>query len=70
MKKKLRLLLILSAAIALEIIMVRAGNRVAWFSLDENNEPVIEVQCDNEREIIRPFLEETSGSWYFFCPRS
>ena len=68
MKKTIKLICLLAVFILFGCFIFSIQNRTVQFQTDENNMPVLSLKADDNIELLQPWLDESSGLYYFFLP--
>lgn len=68
MKKTLQLGCLSALFILFGCFIFSMQNRTVQFQTDENNMPVLSLKADDSSKQIQPWLDESSGLYYFFLP--
>ena len=68
MKKTIKLICLLAVFILFGCFIFSIQNRTVQFQTDENNMPVLSLKADDNIELLHPWLDESSGLYYFFLP--
>lgn len=67
MKKKWLLLALIGTMLIMEAVIISFQNHNAYLAYDDGT-LVIEVKSGDAKEVIRPWLDRSSGIYYFFLP--
>ena len=68
MKKTLQLACLSALFILFGYFIFSMQNRTVQLRTDENNMPVLSLKADDSTKQIQPWLDESSGLYYFFLP--